>query len=665
MKVRYSIWAQAAAAGILAGGGAVHAEDEPHLLSDLVVEAVRDSIIPPHFAGSSTIIEEETIKNSGARSVAELLASKGGILLSSTSGNLSDSQVKMRGFGENSGLRVLLVVDGQPVNRPDMGGISWLEVPISQIERVEILRGSQTARYGNNAVAGVIHIITKQGHGTPSSSLEMAGGSDSLLIGRGSFRDSFDGHDLSLDLERNYTDGWRDNAASEVDSIGIRWKKEFMPGNVARLGVSYTDEYSEFPGPLGTTEYFQNPKQSIYAQSPFANQYFSEQTTLRTESSVLFGKGRDWSFEVPVSTMRRDLSWNMGPGSHVDNVLETVSLTPVLKRAGEMWSAEAGLSYRQDALDLDQFAQIQRLNRIGVASLDRWVAGAFTNADWEPVGGWHLSGALRWEQSEIGAGSRSFINPGNPDLNFSRDGREDNWAAQAGLRWEPSADHATWVRYDKIYRLPATDEIAAYQGYPLTVPFNDQLHAETGHGLELGYEWTPGKWTLGVNAFAQWLEGEIIYDYTQNLNVNLADTDRYGVELTGGYQGEFWEADVRYTCLSAEFASGPYAGRDVYLVPRQHVSAVLACHPKETVTLQAEWQATSESFEGNDFLNDQPKLPSNQVTNLLLRYEPKPGLSVYLRVNNLFDERYATVKYSGVWYPAAGRQFQLGLRREL
>ena len=34
-------------------------------------------------------------------------------------------------------------------------------------------------------------------------------------------------------------------------------------------------------------------------------------------------------------------------------------------------------------------------------------------------------------------------------------------------------------------------------------------------------------------------------------------------------------------------------------------------------------------------------------------------------VNNLLDERYATVKYSGVWYPAAGRQFQIGIRREL
>ncbi|MFD0895565.1 TonB-dependent receptor [Luteolibacter ambystomatis] len=652
-------------AGFSAAGLALGEEEPERVLPDVLVEAVRDSIVPAHYAGSATIIEAEEIKNAGVRSVAELLASKGGVPLTTTSGNLSDAQVHLRGFGENSNLRVLLMVDGQPVNRPDMGGISWLEVPVSQIERVEILRGPQTALYGNHAVGGVIHIVTRQGTSVPSASIEIAGGSDGLLIGRGSFRGSYDGNDLSFDLERNYTDGWRDNAASEVDSFGVRWKREIFPGTVARLGVSYADEYGEFPGPLGKTQYLTDPRQSIYAAAGQGNQYFNEQGTFRTEGSILLGKGGDWTFEVPVSTLRRDQSWNFGPGSHADNLLQTISLTPVLKRAGETWSAEAGLTYRHDELDITKFAEIQRLHQTGQALLLRDVGGAFTKAEWEYRPGWHLSGALRWEAAELEGASRDFMFPSDPLLNFSRDHREDNWAARAGLKWEPDKDRSAWLRYDKIYRLPATDEIAAYQGYPLQVPFNDALHAETGHGVEIGGEWKPGGWTLGATAFAQWLEGEILYDYTQNLNVNLADTRRVGVELNGGYQSSFWDVDVRYTCLKAEFADGHYEGREVYLVPRQHVSATVAMHPHVDWTVQAEWQATSSCFEGNDFLNTGEKLPAYQVTNLMIRYEPKPGLSLYARVNNLFDERYATLKYSGVWYPAAGRQFQIGIRREL
>lgn len=662
MKRRHRILARVVLAGSLAGAGA-RAEDEV-VLPTILVESYRNSIIPAHFAGSSSVIDEETIRDSGARSVADLLAARGGLLLTSTSGNLSDGQVHLRGFGENSNLRVLVVVDGQPVNRPDMGGVSWLEVPLSQIERVEILRGSQTARFGNNAVGGVIHLVTKQGGGTPSGSLEGAGGSDGLVIVRGSYRGTFSGNDLSLDVERNDTDGWRDNSASEVDSFGLRWKREIFDAVEARIGLTYADEYGEFPGPLTKDRYLADPRQSIYALYGQADQYFSEQQTLRLESGVMIGKGKDWSFEAPVGWSRRDQSWNMGPGSHADNLLETVSLAPVLRARGETWSAEAGMNYRRDDLAIDKFAEIARRHLTGSASLGRDIFGVWSGTDWEPAKGWHLSASTRWEMAELDAASDDFTMPNDPLLNFARGNGEDHWAAQLGLRWEPRDDLAAWLRYDRIYRLPATDEIAAYQGYPMTVPFNDRLEAETGDGVELGAEFKPGNWTFGANLFAQWLDGEILYDYLQNLNVNLAGTRRYGVELNGGWRNDRWEAEVRYTSLAAEFADGPYAGNEVYLVPRNQVSAVLACHPVRKLTVQGEWQYVGSSFEGNDFRNNHERLPSYQVSNLLLRYEAKPGLTVYARVNNLFDERYATVKYSGVWYPAAGRQFQLGVRRE-
>ncbi len=664
MKAKLLIRTGILAGVMLAGLGSRAEETETKTLPEMLVESTRNSIVPPHFAGSATVIREETIRKSGARSVAELLATQGGLQLSSTSGNLSDAQVRLRGFGENSNLRVLIMVDGQPVNRPDMAGISWLEVPLSQVERIEILRGNQTARYGNNAVGGVIHLVTKQGGGKKSGSLEIAGGSDGLMIGRASFRDTLAGNDLSLDLERNFSNGWRQNSASEVESIAVRWKRELSPGVLARLGISYSDEYGEFPGPLGRQSYLINPRQSIYTLFGQGNQYFNEQATLRMESGLILGKGQDWTLELPFSAFRRDQSWNLGPGAHADNLLDTLSLTPVLKRRGQTWAAEVGLSYRHDSLDIGKYAEIQRLNQVGHASLGRDVGGIFSSAEWNPLPNWHLNAALRWERATLDATSRDFLSPTDPALNFSHDNDEDNWAAQFGIRWEPSEDLATWLRYDRIYRLPATDEIASYQGFALNVPFNDRLRAETGHGIELGVEWQPGHWLLGANAFGQWLDGEILYDFVQNLNVNFAQTRRLGMELNAGYQSELWEANLRYTWLTAQFTDGPYAGRDVYLVPAQHLSAVVAYHPRRELTLQAEWQVTSEAYEGNDFLNTREMLPAYQVANLLVRYEPKPGISLYLRVNNLFDEHYATVKYSAVWYPAAGRQVQVGLRRE-
>ena len=637
-------------------------EDEG-VLDEVVVENSEDSVLPAHFAGSATVIGEEEIAGSGARSIADLLATQGGVRFTSTTGNTAGGEIHLRGFGANSASRVLVLVDGRRVNRPDMASISWLEVPIGRISRVEILRGSQTARFGDNAVGGVINIITKDG-GKTSTVVEGAGGSDGYALARMSYQDSIDGNDLAFDLERNYTDGWRQNAASELESAALRWGKELTKELRANFGISRAEEFNGFPGPLSTERYLLDPRQSIYALAGQANQYFSEQKTWAADGSVTFEPGRDRAFELPVSFLRRDLAWNFGPGFHTDNRLDTVQLSPAWTIARESWSAEIGVPYRHESLDLAQYSEIARINRTSEAGLTRDILGVFAAGRWEPWQGWHFEASGRVERSQIDASSRSFVFPNNPALNFSRSAGETNDAWQAGVRWEPRETVSAWFRYDRLYRLPSTDEIASYQGFPLTVPFNDQLRAETGHNLELGGEWTPDAWTFRLNGFAQWLEGEIAYDYLRNLNVNLADTRRLGVESSLGYQAGVWDASLHATLLSAEYESGPYAGKDVYLVPDQEITAILACRPSDRLTLQAEYQYIGSSYEGNDFLNNQPKLPSHGLTNFLARYEPKPGLSLYLRVNNLFDERYATVKYSGVWYPAAGRQFQLGIRRE-
>ncbi len=635
-------------------------------LDPLVVESEEeeDSVLPAHFAGSATVIDEETITNSGARSVAGLLASRGGVRLTSTTGNPADATVHLRGFGENAASRVLVLVDGRPINRADTAPVSWLEVPLARLERVEILRGSHSARFGDNAVGGVINLVTKS-ESTTSTVVEAAGGSDGSLIARASHHGGIGGHRIGLDLEKNLTDGWRENGFSELESAALRWDKALAANLAADLSLSWADESGGFPGPLGTAAYLADPRQSIYARAGQADQYFSEQTRWLAGGGLTLGDREDLAVELPVSYYRRDLAWNFGPGFHSDNLLDTLDLAPRLTLRRESWSAEAGLQFRRDTLDLQQYAEIQRLNRTSDASLDRDILGVFASGEWEAWQDWHLSAAARWERSSVDAAARSYTFPADPALNFARGGGETNHALQAGIRWEPTEEQALWFRYDRLYRLPSIDEIASYQGFPLSVPFNDRLRAETGHNFELGGEWAPGGWTLGLNGFAQWLEGEIAYDFVRNLNVNLADTRRLGLEGWLGYRAEAWQADLRYTMLDAEFLDGPYAGKDVYLVPNHELSATLAWRPNDCLTLQAEYQWIGSSHEGNDFLNTRPKLPAYDVLNLLLRYEPSPGLSLYCRINNLLDERYATLKYSGLWYPAAGRQFLLGIRREL
>lgn len=633
-------------------------------LEEVVVEASRRSIVPAHVPANATVIEKEAVEQSGARSVAELLVSRGGLRISSTSGNASGGAIQMRGFGENSASRVLILVDGKPVNRADMGAVSLLEVPISRIEKVEILRGSQTARFGDNAVAGVVNLVTRAPRNDGEGYIEAAAGSDDYTMMRSGYGGRVNGHGLRLDLERNFTDGWRQNAASEVESASLRWDRMIGSEIEVEAGFSWSDEFTGFPGPLTKDRYKADPRQSIYAVFGQGDQYFSEQKVWRGDAVLQLGKTTDWSAEIPVIWSRRDQSWNMGPGSHTDNLLDTVSVTPTLKWASGKFRTEVAANLRNDLLDLTQFAQLARSHKTGAADLERWIYGISTALEWEPQKHWHIHAAARVEKSQMSASASNFQFPFDPNLNFARKNDDLDWAMQVGLRWEGESGLSSWLRYDRLYRLPSTDEIASYQGFPLTVPFNDQLSAETGHQVELGVEYAHEGWNLRLNGFVQWLEGEIAYDYLRNLNLNFADTRRVGVEAEAGYRSAAWDVMLRYSWLKAEFMDGAYRGKSVYLVPEQEASALLAWRPVRELMFQGEYQFVGSSFEGNDLLNSQPKLPEYGVLNFLVRWEPRPGFSIYGRVNNVLAEEYATVKYNGVWYPAAGRQVQVGIRKE-
>jgi iron complex outermembrane receptor protein len=79
----------------------------------------------------------------------------------------TNAGVGMRGFsGRGSGqARVLVLVDGQPVNDSYTGQVNWTTMPVEEVERVEVVRGSFSALYGGNAMGGVVNVLTRPGAG--------------------------------------------------------------------------------------------------------------------------------------------------------------------------------------------------------------------------------------------------------------------------------------------------------------------------------------------------------------------------------------------------------------------------------------------------------------------------------------------------------------------
>jgi iron complex outermembrane receptor protein len=100
-------------------------------------------------------------------------------------GDTADS-LAIRGF---SGNRIMLNIDGRPVNASGVVGgyyIDWGTIPLDNIEKIEIIRGGSSVRYGNNALGGVVNVITKKPTETPTATLFVsipAGGGYTISIG--------------------------------------------------------------------------------------------------------------------------------------------------------------------------------------------------------------------------------------------------------------------------------------------------------------------------------------------------------------------------------------------------------------------------------------------------------------------------------------------------
>ncbi|HPA62814.1 MAG TPA: TonB-dependent receptor [Spirochaetota bacterium] len=131
---------------------------------EIVISASKLSTTSEKSGLSVTVIDSKQIEKSGASKVYELLKIQNGISVSSDSSFGGTTSVFMR--GADSAYTVVLI-DGVKVNDPTStaGGFDFANLPLNNIERIEIIRGSQSVVHGSDALGGVINIVTKKARG--------------------------------------------------------------------------------------------------------------------------------------------------------------------------------------------------------------------------------------------------------------------------------------------------------------------------------------------------------------------------------------------------------------------------------------------------------------------------------------------------------------------
>jgi vitamin B12 transporter len=185
-----------------------------YTLSDVVVTATKTSTPLFELANSITVIDSAEIQRRGSNTVLDLLKTEYGldIIQQGSFGSLTNVYTR----GSNTG-HTLVLIDGVEVNMPsDPGGTyDFGNLPVDNIERIEILRGPQSTLYGSDAMTGVINIITKKGTGKPKFSLLTEGGSYNSYKGLTELNGSYNFLNYSLTLSREKTDGFSSASARD------------------------------------------------------------------------------------------------------------------------------------------------------------------------------------------------------------------------------------------------------------------------------------------------------------------------------------------------------------------------------------------------------------------------------------------------------------------
>jgi iron complex outermembrane receptor protein len=127
-------------------------------------------------AAAVYVITQEDIRKSGASNIPDVLRMAPGVEVAQIDANAW--AISVRGFNSRYSNKVLVLVDGRSVYTPTFSGVYWdhLEVPLEDIDRIEVIRGPGATVWGANAVNGVINIITRSSKATQGGLIEASAG---------------------------------------------------------------------------------------------------------------------------------------------------------------------------------------------------------------------------------------------------------------------------------------------------------------------------------------------------------------------------------------------------------------------------------------------------------------------------------------------------------
>lgn len=587
--------------------------------------------------GPKTFITQQQINQTGLTSLTQTLQSLGGVQFQDPSGNGTQALFGLRGFGANASSNTLFLINGIPLTNPDMMPPDINAIPIQDIEYIEIIAGSESVLYGDQAVGGIINIMM---NGERKEKVE-------IICTAGSYQE----RDCTISIDQtkeplNYhvtvstthTNHYRNHNEDDQNLLLGRFDYRYAKGK-ASFNYQIANEDMQYPGALTTQEVRQNRRQASNQIDFFKN----GNGLLHYHQEHFFTQ--DWQLKTDIASRIM-----LGHGvlfSSFNQARKTFFVKPTIEGMIQGALLQSGLDLEADEYHLGSV--------FGV-----------TNNHQQKYSVFALMRYPLHPKLTISIGARGAEQFNSLQTTDTSDTLNRAFATTIGFHFLWTEDIDFYLRRAESFRFPKADEL---QSTPLNVT---SLRTQRGVAYETGFEYRRINNAFKLGLFQLDLKDEIAFDPLQTpqqpfgANRNLAPTKRTGFTLSGKTR---WMdkiiLDGQYNYVNARFRQGLNSGNRIPLVSEQIIRGGLDYQLNDYWNIYAEALFTGNQYPANDDANTAGKIGGYTVYNLNLRFHYQQ-LTASLRLNNIFNKEYYfyTVSQFGteLFYPAPERNMTLTMR---
>ncbi len=650
-------------------------------------------------AATPTVVTSKQIQEKNYKTVEEVLKDMPSI---SVSKDTFGSTIDLRGQGSTIAKRnVQILIDGVAVNSLDtsMTSTPINTIPVSSIERIEVIPGGGSVLYGSGTAGGVINIITKEGKGLRgNASYERAsydGNKYDMSVGQ-----TFGKFDVDLLYSKTDADGYRNEAHDDTEFF--QGKVKYNISDKQDIEFKYSNYDSEIfsPGSLTKAELDADRKQT-------GSEKVARITTKKDDYVVTYNAELTDNLEFNLVGFHQQTKMRIANKGEADYGFfddKKVGLKPKFKYSyGEGNIAGSSVVFGLDYIDNDA----QRLaNMGGTASMggQNYTVITTTTNDFtkKTLGGFVMNNlkykkfefnqGIRYEKSDydIKRTSVTTMNgtPMGTPKSISASKDEDNFAFELSGSYLYSDTGKIYTRLEQGFTSPPpallTDAIPS--GSSTKYELND-LESETYRSIEFGWsDFIADNTAANVSVFYTLTDNEIYTNMSQMgkyaqkiLNYNIDKTERYGAEislehyfgkLTLSESYQYIKAKIKdgtektYTNDGKRTDGADLSGRYIEGVPEHKFTLGAKYDFTERFNINGDIVYTGKSYIENT--NVAGKADDYVVVNIRAGYTFDKGLQLYAGINNLFNEKYNDdINYSSgklTYDPAAERNYYAGFR---